>query len=206
MPARPWFFEDQNFEFLTLIVLGSVAHRMGETGEVLATVSAVDDGDSQSWFDAWMQIGERVEAVAKDAEAKGHSQTARDAYLRASTYLGTAFFNILGSSQADQKVEVWNCAGNGREGSPVGGAGRTGTAGLPRRLSVRSSQSRTGAASLRPCRHCRVVDSYALVFAGLLLVGGSLADRLGRKRFFLIELTVFAAGSIGAALSGSADL
>jgi EmrB/QacA subfamily drug resistance transporter len=51
-----------------------------------------------------------------------------------------------------------------------------------------------------------VVDSYALVFAGLLLVGGSLADRFGRKRFFLIGLTVFAAGSIGAALSGSVEL
>jgi EmrB/QacA subfamily drug resistance transporter len=51
-----------------------------------------------------------------------------------------------------------------------------------------------------------VVDSYALVFAGLLLVGGSLADRLGRKRLFLIGLTVFAGGSIGAALSGSVDL
>ena len=29
-----------------------------------------------------------------------------------------------------------------------------------------------------------IVDSYAMVFAGLLLVGGSLADRFGRKRFF----------------------
>ncbi len=48
-----------------------------------------------------------------------------------------------------------------------------------------------------------IVDSYAMVFAGLLLVGGSLADRFGRKRFFLIGLTIFAAGSIGAALSGS---
>ena len=28
-----------------------------------------------------------------------------------------------------------------------------------------------------------IVDSYAMVFAGLLLVGGSLADRFGRKRF-----------------------
>ena len=40
-----------------------------------------------------------------------------------------------------------------------------------------------------------IVDSYAMVFAGLLLVGGSLADRFGRKRFFLIGLGVFAAGS-----------
>ena len=30
-----------------------------------------------------------------------------------------------------------------------------------------------------------IVDSYAMVFAGLLLVGGSLADRIGRRRFFL---------------------
>jgi len=51
-----------------------------------------------------------------------------------------------------------------------------------------------------------IVDSYAMVFAGLLLVGGSLADRFGRKRFFLIGLFIFASGSIGAALSGSVDL
>jgi EmrB/QacA subfamily drug resistance transporter len=51
-----------------------------------------------------------------------------------------------------------------------------------------------------------IVDSYAMVFAGLLLVGGSLADRFGRKRFFLMGLAVFAAGSVGAAFSGSVDL
>ena len=51
-----------------------------------------------------------------------------------------------------------------------------------------------------------IVDSYAIVFAGLLLVGGSLADRFGRKRFFLIGLGVFGAGSIGAAFSSSVDL
>lgn len=51
-----------------------------------------------------------------------------------------------------------------------------------------------------------IVDSYAMVFAGLLLVGGSLADRLGRRRLFLAGLLVFAAGSIGAAFSGSVNL
>ena len=48
-----------------------------------------------------------------------------------------------------------------------------------------------------------IVDSYAMVFAGLLLVGGSLADRFGRKRLFLIGLTVFACASVGAAFSGT---
>lgn len=51
-----------------------------------------------------------------------------------------------------------------------------------------------------------IVDSYALVFAGLLLVGGSAADRFGRRRVFLIGLTVFAVGSIGAAGSGSVSV
>ena len=50
-----------------------------------------------------------------------------------------------------------------------------------------------------------IVDSYAVVFAGLLLVGGSLADRFGRKRFFLTGLTVFVTGSVGAAFCGSVN-
>jgi EmrB/QacA subfamily drug resistance transporter len=50
-----------------------------------------------------------------------------------------------------------------------------------------------------------VVDSYAMVFAGLLLVAGSLADRFGRKLLLLIGLVIFAGGSTGAALSGGVD-
>jgi EmrB/QacA subfamily drug resistance transporter len=48
-----------------------------------------------------------------------------------------------------------------------------------------------------------IVDAYALVFGGLLLVAGSLADRLGRKRTFLAGLVAFACGSAWAAFSGS---
>jgi EmrB/QacA subfamily drug resistance transporter len=48
-----------------------------------------------------------------------------------------------------------------------------------------------------------IVDIYAMVFAGLLLVGGSLADRFGRKRLFLLGFTTFGVGSFGAAFAGS---
>jgi MFS family permease len=51
-----------------------------------------------------------------------------------------------------------------------------------------------------------IVDAYALVFAGLLLVGGSLADSYGRKRLFLTGLGVFACGSVGAAFSSSVGM
>ena len=48
-----------------------------------------------------------------------------------------------------------------------------------------------------------IVDAYVLVFAGLMLVSGSLADRVGRKRTFLAGLAAFAACSVWAAYSGT---
>ena len=48
-----------------------------------------------------------------------------------------------------------------------------------------------------------IVDAYVLVFGGLLLVAGSLADRVGRKRVFLAGLSRSPAGSAWAAFSGS---
>jgi len=48
-----------------------------------------------------------------------------------------------------------------------------------------------------------IVDAYALVFGGLMLVAGSLADRVGRKRTFVAGLLAFAAGSTWAAFSGT---
>jgi EmrB/QacA subfamily drug resistance transporter len=51
-----------------------------------------------------------------------------------------------------------------------------------------------------------IVDAYALVFGGLLLSAGSLADRFGRKWTFLIGVLGFAAGSAWAAFSGSVGM
>jgi EmrB/QacA subfamily drug resistance transporter len=51
-----------------------------------------------------------------------------------------------------------------------------------------------------------IVDAYVLVFAGLLLVAGSLADRIGRKRTFLAGLVAFAVCSTWAAFSGSVGM
>lgn len=51
-----------------------------------------------------------------------------------------------------------------------------------------------------------IVDAYVIVFAGLLLSVGSLADRIGRKKVFLAGLVLFAAGSAWAAYSGSVEM
>ncbi|RBY97182.1 MFS transporter [Blastococcus sp. TF02-8] len=48
------------------------------------------------------------------------------------------------------------------------------------------------------------VDAYILVFAGLLFSWGVIGDRIGRRRVLLIGLSVFALGSVMAAVSDSA--
>jgi len=48
-----------------------------------------------------------------------------------------------------------------------------------------------------------IVDAYTLVFATLILTGGTLGDILGRKRCFLAGLLVFTAGSLLCALAPS---
>ncbi len=48
-----------------------------------------------------------------------------------------------------------------------------------------------------------IVDSYTVVFAGLLLTAGSLGDRFGRYRALVIGLSIFGFGSLLSALSDS---
>ncbi|MCZ7528453.1 MAG: MFS transporter [Acidimicrobiia bacterium] len=49
-----------------------------------------------------------------------------------------------------------------------------------------------------------IVDSYALVFAGMLFTAGTLGDRFGRKGALQIGLVVFLAGALAAATADSA--
>lgn len=51
-----------------------------------------------------------------------------------------------------------------------------------------------------------MVDSYVLLFAGLLLAAGALGDRFGRRRVMLIGLVVFGLGSLASAFAPSAEV
>ena len=50
-----------------------------------------------------------------------------------------------------------------------------------------------------------VQESYVLVFASLLLVWGSIADRIGRKRLLIIGILIFVAASVWAGFSQDAS-
>ncbi|HEX3824883.1 MAG TPA: MFS transporter [Mycobacteriales bacterium] len=51
-----------------------------------------------------------------------------------------------------------------------------------------------------------IIDAYALAFASLMLTGGTLGDRFGRKRLMLIGVSIFTAASVLGALATSADV
>ncbi|MEV5434672.1 MFS transporter [Streptomyces sp. NPDC052682] len=50
------------------------------------------------------------------------------------------------------------------------------------------------------------IDAYTLVLASLLMLAGSTADRIGRKRVFMAGLVVFSLGSLLCSLAPSLDL
>ena len=51
-----------------------------------------------------------------------------------------------------------------------------------------------------------VLDAYALAIAGLLILSGSVADRIGRRRVFRVGLAVFGIGSIACSLATTPGL
>src|ERR1700712_1419736 len=47
-----------------------------------------------------------------------------------------------------------------------------------------------------------VVDAYTLPVAGLLLTAATIGDRIGRRRLYLVGMTIFTLASLGCALAG----
>jgi EmrB/QacA subfamily drug resistance transporter len=50
-----------------------------------------------------------------------------------------------------------------------------------------------------------IINAYVLTFGGVLLLGGRLADLVGRRRVFVAGLVLFAAASLAGGLSGSSS-
>src|SRR5829696_2762827 len=50
-----------------------------------------------------------------------------------------------------------------------------------------------------------IVDSYVLVFAGLLLTAGFLGDKFGRRGALMWGMGIFGVGSVAASMAGSAS-
>jgi hypothetical protein len=96
------FFTDEGFDFEARSAIGAAAAGIGDVGLVLATLDSVTDGDSQSWFDAWSQLADRMSDYADSAAAEGHLASARWGFLAGAEYFAKALGAVDGL--ADQSV------------------------------------------------------------------------------------------------------
>lgn len=103
----PYVFQYDEFQFQFLIALGAVYERAADVGELFAAASQIADGDYDSWCATFSTLGDRVRAIAEVSEAAGNRVSAREAYLRASSYYAQAAFFTLGTSTPDQLLSVW---------------------------------------------------------------------------------------------------
>jgi pimeloyl-ACP methyl ester carboxylesterase len=96
-------FEDPQFSFQLLRVLGSAASRQADVGECLAVADRIVEGDFESWEREWTLAAVRVAATADACLAAGHRVSASDTYFRATNYFRAAEFYLHGNAQ-DPKI------------------------------------------------------------------------------------------------------
>jgi esterase/lipase len=83
-------FDDEEFDFQFLRVMGSHYNNGASIGECLSTAKRIKDGDQVSWVKEWHETAALVESEAVDYLNKGQRVSAREAFLRASMYYRSA--------------------------------------------------------------------------------------------------------------------
>jgi hypothetical protein len=85
---KPLYFKDPFSDLIFLDTLCKHAFERSEIGECYSAAAQIHEGDVQSWREAWSTLVEKVEALARSTEAKGHRVSARQSYLESITDCG----------------------------------------------------------------------------------------------------------------------
>lgn len=104
-------FNDATFSLQLLRTLGETYYKGADIGECLSTAYRIKEGDFESWHSEWLKTAKRIHSYADECLAKGHTISARDAYLRASNYYRVSEFMLI--DPQDPRIQItW---GNSKE-------------------------------------------------------------------------------------------
>jgi pimeloyl-ACP methyl ester carboxylesterase len=92
-------FQDESFAFEFIRNLGFTYYGGADIGEMMAAAGRIEEGSFESWFTEWDKLGQRILSRADASLAAGHLESARSAYLRASTYFRTGEFYLHGNPE-----------------------------------------------------------------------------------------------------------
>lgn len=103
-------FNDEGFSFRLLGTIGKSAFGGSDIGECLSTAYRIEDGDFESWYKEWLKTAEMVEKIADESIRSGHNISAKEAYLRASTYYAEAEFYLHTNSDDPRILQTYDKA------------------------------------------------------------------------------------------------
>src|ERR1700678_567119 len=95
----PFFPDNIEYWFEAKRAFGAASYGSSEFGEVMASLNRIASGDVDSWYNEWNATAERVFAEAEAQRAAGHRVSARDGYLRATTYFRNSEFFLHGNHE-----------------------------------------------------------------------------------------------------------
>ncbi len=105
--SLPHVFDDDDFQFQFLLALGQTYERAADVGELFATAALIADRDYDAWYDAFYALAERLNAEAEASAATGQAVSAREGFLRASTYYAQAAFFADGTKDPTRLIPTW---------------------------------------------------------------------------------------------------
>jgi hypothetical protein len=93
----PLFADDAQFWFETQRAFGAAEYGGSLFGEVLAVSSRITAGDYDSWYNAWNEFADRIAKDGGDQLSRNHRVSARDSFLRATSYYQSSEFFLHGN-------------------------------------------------------------------------------------------------------------
>lgn len=98
------FFEHPQMDFEVRAGLGGTYYGSTDSGEVLATMEDIEDGNFESWFNAFRATGDRVRGQGDRAV---NEVSKSESYLRAANYYGLANVFVDGTEDPSRQLPTW---------------------------------------------------------------------------------------------------
>lgn len=101
------FMNDQSFSFELLRNVGYAVYKGSDIGECLSTAYRIKEGDDESWYTEWNKTADRIKEIADGCLKARNMVSAREAYLRTSTYYRMAEFYLHGNPSDPRILDTW---------------------------------------------------------------------------------------------------
>ncbi|MQA75191.1 MAG: alpha/beta fold hydrolase [Solirubrobacterales bacterium] len=93
----PWLSDKPIYETFGTRALFQATYGGADFGECQQAIARVGDGDYDAWHREWTALADGLVASAERSAAAGHRVSAREAYVRATTYYRVGYYPLYGA-------------------------------------------------------------------------------------------------------------